>query len=72
MDDQPILLKAEQAAKLLNLSRSKFYELMTADEVPGVVRIGRSVRISRAALERWVRDRAGDRAPRPAAGDEAA
>ncbi len=69
MDDQPILLKAEQAAKLLNLSRSKFYELATADEVPGVVRIGRSVRISRAALERWVRDRAGDPAPRPAAGD---
>ena len=60
MDDQPILLKAEQAAKLLNLSRSKFYELMTAGEVPGVVRIGRSVRISRAALVAWVRERSGE------------
>ena len=60
MDDQPILLKAEQGAKLLNLSRSKFYELLMAGSVPGVVRIGRSVRVSRAALERWVREQSGE------------
>jgi len=56
MDHPPILLKATEAARTLNVSRSKLYELMAAGSLPGVVKIGRSVRISRSALERWVRD----------------
>ncbi|MDP9363538.1 MAG: helix-turn-helix domain-containing protein [Chloroflexota bacterium] len=60
MHDLPILLKAEQGARLLGISRSKFFQLMAAGELPGVVRIGRSVRISRAALERWVREQSGE------------
>ena len=55
--DQPLLLRAEEAARLLGLGRSKVFAMMAAGELPGVVRIGRSVRVSREALERWVRDR---------------
>ncbi len=63
-----MLLKAEQGAKLLNVSRSKFFAMMQRNEVPGVVRFGRSVRVSRAALERWVRERSGEPAgPEPEA-----
>lgn len=50
----PLLVRVEEAARLLDLSRSKVYELLARDELPGVVRIGRSVRISRQSLEQWV------------------
>ena len=60
MDGQPILLTATEAARTLNVSRSKLYELMGEGSLPGVVRIGRAVRISRLALERWVRDQTGE------------
>ena len=60
MQEQPLLLKAEQGAALLGISRSKFFALMAAGEVPGIVRIGRSVRISRTALEAWIRQQSGE------------
>ncbi len=60
MTEQPLLLRAEEAARLLSIGRSKVFEMMARDELPGVVRIGRSVRISRSALERWIAERAGE------------
>ncbi len=60
MQEQPLLLKAEQGAALLGISRSKFFALMAAGELPGIVRIGRSVRISRTALEAWIRQQSGE------------
>jgi excisionase family DNA binding protein len=54
-----LLLRGEQAARLLNMGRSKTMAMMAAGELPGVVRIGRSIRISRAALERWVEEQVG-------------
>ena len=51
---EQILLRAEEVARALGLGRSKVYELMQSGELP-VVRIGRSVRVARAALESWVR-----------------
>lgn len=59
MNDQSLLLRGEEAAKLLNLGRSKTLEMMATGELPGVVRFGRSVRIHRVALERWLAERAG-------------
>ena len=53
---EPLLLKATEAAKLLGLGRSKVFAMVAAGELP-VIRIGRSVRIPRQALERWIRDR---------------
>jgi len=57
MPEEPLLLRAEEAARLLSLGRSKVFEMMAAGELPGVVRFGRAVRISRAALEAWIKER---------------
>jgi excisionase family DNA binding protein len=53
------LLRADEAAELLGLGRSKTYQLMAAGELP-TVRIGRSVRIPLAALRAWVAERTVD------------
>jgi excisionase family DNA binding protein len=52
----PLLLKAGQVAQLLGLGRSTVFALLAAGELP-VIRIGRSVRVPRVALERWVNER---------------
>lgn len=57
--EPPLLLRVEEAARLLGLGRSKVFEMLGAGELPAV-RIGRAVRISRAALERWVRERSSE------------
>jgi excisionase family DNA binding protein len=49
----PILLRAEEVAELLGLGRTKVFELLSRHELP-IVRIGRSVRVPRAALQEWV------------------
>jgi excisionase family DNA binding protein len=49
----PLLLRVPEAARLLSVSRSTLYQLVAAGEVP-VVRVGRSVRVVRRELERWV------------------
>ena len=49
------LLRVEEAARYLGLGRSKLYQLIAADRMP-VVRIDRSVRISRSALLAWVEE----------------
>lgn len=67
--EQPLLLRGEQAAILINMGRSKTMAMMAAGQLPGVVRIGRRLLISRAALERWVREQAGEV---PSRSDEAA
>jgi excisionase family DNA binding protein len=46
----PLLLRVSEAAELLGISRSTFYQLIARGEVP-VVRIGRTVRVSRRELE---------------------
>ncbi len=51
-----LLLRAEEVAHLLGIGRSKVYELIAAGELP-VVRVGRSLRVNRLALERWIEDR---------------
>ena len=53
-DDLPLLLRVSEVARLLSISRSKAYELIAAGQIAGVVRIGRSVRVSSGALLRWI------------------
>jgi excisionase family DNA binding protein len=50
---EPLLLKAGDVAKLLGLGRSKVFAMLAVGELP-VVRIGRSVRVPRAALDDWI------------------
>jgi len=49
-----MLMKAGEARAELGVGRTKFYRMAASGALP-VVRIGRSVRVSRAALEAWIR-----------------
>jgi excisionase family DNA binding protein len=59
----PLLLRAGEVARLLGLGRSTVFALLAAGELP-VIRIGRSVRVPRAALERWIDERTNREANR--------
>jgi excisionase family DNA binding protein len=48
-----LLVKPREAAVMLAISARKLWELTNIGEIP-VVRIGRSLRYSRADLEGWV------------------
>jgi excisionase family DNA binding protein len=50
------LLRAEEVARVLGVGRSKVFEMFKAGELP-VIRIGRSVRVSRKALALWIEKR---------------
>ena len=50
----PLLLTPEEAAQLLNVSRSHFLTLDKLGRVPAPVRLGRAVRWRRHELERWI------------------
>ena len=47
------LLRAQEVATVLSLSRSKVFQLIASGELPAV-RIGRSVRVPAQALREWV------------------
>ncbi len=53
MDEQHEWLKVPEVAKLLRVARSRAYELVADGEIPAV-KIGRSVRVSRKELDRWL------------------
>jgi len=50
-----LLLRVEEVAKLLGVGRTTVYALVSEQQLP-VVRIGRSLRIPREALDQWVRE----------------
>ncbi len=56
MNDQPLLLKPRDAARLLAISERKLWQLTNCREIPAV-RIGRAVRYSHAALRAWTEAR---------------
>ncbi len=47
------LLKADQLANILNISRSKAYQLMRNGEIPTIT-IGKNVRVSQKDLEDYI------------------
>ncbi len=51
--DTPVLLRVEDAARELSLSRSKLYDEIAAGRLR-TVHVGRACRISRRALEEYV------------------
>ena len=56
------LLTVNEVAELLRVSPARVYELLRTEALPAV-RLGRQVRVSREALERWI-----DRGGKPLAG----
>ncbi len=56
MDEQHEWLKVPEVAQVLRIARSRAYELVADGEIPAV-KIGRSVRVSRKELDRWLEGR---------------
>jgi excisionase family DNA binding protein len=54
MDEPSLLIRMEEAAHLLSLSRSKVYAMAREGTLPGVVHVGDSIRVRRSVLEQWV------------------
>ena len=50
---EPLLVRVEEDARLLSLSRSTIYEMLDRNELPSV-RCGAARRIPLAALRAWV------------------
>ena len=52
----PPVLTMDELAELLRVDRKTAYAAVMRGEVPGVRRLGRCIRISRAAVMRWLAD----------------
>lgn len=55
MDKEHEWLKVPEVAEVLRIARSRAYELVGSGEIPSI-RIGRSVRVSRKELDRWLEE----------------
>ena len=51
----PDLLTVDDVSFALKLRKARVYELVRAGAIPGVVRIGRQIRLDRSSLEGFVR-----------------
>ncbi len=53
-DMERLLLRPIEVAEVLGLSKNMVYESLKRGDIPGAIRIGRAVRVSRRALEEWI------------------
>jgi excisionase family DNA binding protein len=60
----PDVLTVEDVTKLLRLDRKTIYASVRAGEIPGVRRIGRTIRFHRDTVLGWLRQGSGSRSPR--------
>ena len=51
--NEPFLLTVPEVAALLRISRNSAYELIARNALPSV-RLGRTIRVPRHALEAWI------------------
>lgn len=58
-------MTVEEAAAYLRVNRKTLYEAIRIGKGPAVVRLGRSIRVSREALVSWLRGNGG-----PALGED--
>lgn len=61
MNGQPAVLTIEEAAKFLRIGRTAAYSAARSGDLPGVIRVGRSLRVSRVALERLLHPEEAER-----------
>ena len=55
---EALMYRADEVAAALRIGRSKAYAMMASGELP-TVRLGRAVRVPRAALDAWIRAQTG-------------
>ncbi|MBZ4396632.1 helix-turn-helix domain-containing protein [Myxococcus sp. AS-1-15] len=55
----PDFLTVDEAANLLRVNRKTLYEAIRLGSVPGVVRIGKALRVQRDALLAWFSGNSG-------------
>lgn len=63
-DIPALLLTPHDVATELKLGRTKTYQLLRSGQIP-TLRLGRSIRVSRAHLEEWITERQSDFGERP-------
>jgi excisionase family DNA binding protein len=51
--EPPALLRVEEVAALLRINRKSAYAAIEDGTIPGVVRIGRVIRVNRDAVIKW-------------------
>jgi excisionase family DNA binding protein len=54
MAQERVLLRVSEAAERLGISRTKAYELAARNELPGVMRVGGSIRVNVRRLDEWI------------------
>ncbi|MBA3639355.1 MAG: helix-turn-helix domain-containing protein [Acidobacteria bacterium] len=57
---ETLLLKPQEAADQLRVSRAKTYELISSGQIPSI-KVGSSVRIPAGALREWISQQLADR-----------
>ncbi len=50
---EPLLLRADEAATVLGIGRTKVFEMIASGDLPAI-RFGRCVRVPRERLVRWI------------------
>ena len=63
--EEPVLWRMDEAANALSISRTKCYALAAAGQLPGAVRLGKSLRVSRKRLLAWIEEQSGQTEPQP-------
>lgn len=53
---EPAVLTVDELAVLLRVDRKTAYAAVTRGEVPGVRRLGRTIRVHRESVITWLRD----------------
>ncbi len=57
---QAPLLNIRQAAEYIGISTTMAYQMAARDELPGMVRIGRLVKVHRPTLDKWLEEQAAE------------
>ena len=57
MLSERLVLRPEEVATALGISRSQAYALITRRDIPSL-RVGRRLRVTRKALDRWIEQQA--------------
>jgi len=64
MEDEPRFLTVPEAARLLRINRGRAYEMANDGTLPGVIRLGRTIRVDRERLISGLADHQQDLAHR--------